>query len=64
MNWTKRQIMAIALARQIEDEKSYIIGTGLPLIGATLAKIHTHQTLTLYLNQAFSNPVHWKYQKA
>lgn len=41
MNWTKRQIMAIALARQIEDEKSYIIGTGLPLIGATLAK-NTH----------------------
>ena len=33
--------MAVALARQIEDNKTYIIGTGLPLIGATLAK-NTH----------------------
>jgi len=38
MNWTSNQMMAIALARQIEDGKSYIVGTGLPLVGATLAK--------------------------
>lgn len=41
MEWTARQMMAIALARQVEDGKSYIVGTGLPLIGATLAK-NTH----------------------
>ena len=41
MSWTARQMMAVALARQIEDGKTYIIGTGLPLIGATLAK-NTH----------------------
>ena len=38
MDYTLRQMMAVALARQIEDGKTYIIGTGLPLIGATLAK--------------------------
>lgn len=38
MEWTARQMMAIALSRQIEDGKTYIIGTGLPLIGGTLAK--------------------------
>lgn len=34
-------MMAVALARQILDGEMYIIGTGLPLIGATLAK-QTH----------------------
>lgn len=34
-------MMAVALARQIENGKTYIVGTGLPLIGATLAK-NTH----------------------
>lgn len=38
MEWTAKQMMAVTLARQIEDGKSYIIGTGLPLIGASLAK--------------------------
>ncbi|QAT48370.1 CoA-transferase subunit beta [Caproiciproducens sp. NJN-50] len=38
MNWTPKQMMAVALARQIEDGKTYIIGTGLPLIGGALAK--------------------------
>ncbi|MDR1243133.1 MAG: CoA-transferase subunit beta [Deltaproteobacteria bacterium] len=41
MDWTGKQMMAVALARQIEDHKTYIIGTGLPLVGAVLAK-HTH----------------------
>lgn len=41
MNWTPKQMMAVALARQVEDGKSYIVGTGLPLIGAVLAK-NTH----------------------
>lgn len=34
-------MMAVALAREVEDGKAYIIGTGLPLIGTTLAK-NTH----------------------
>jgi glutaconate CoA-transferase subunit B len=41
VEWTSNQMMAVALARQFEDWKTYIIGTGLPLIGATLAK-NTH----------------------
>jgi len=38
MNATPKQMMAIALSREIEDGKTYIIGTGLPLVGASLAK--------------------------
>lgn len=41
MEWTPKQMMAVALARQVEDGKTYIIGTGLPLIGGALAK-NTH----------------------
>jgi glutaconate CoA-transferase subunit B len=41
MDWTPTQMMAVALSRQIEDGKTYVIGTGLPLIGAILAK-QTH----------------------
>jgi glutaconate CoA-transferase subunit B len=38
MKWTAKQMMVIALARMIENEKTYIVGTGLPLVSATLAK--------------------------
>lgn len=41
IEYTGKQMMAIALARQVEDGKAYIVGTGLPLVGATLAK-NTH----------------------
>ncbi|MDR3072423.1 MAG: CoA-transferase subunit beta [Clostridiales Family XIII bacterium] len=41
MEWTTKQMMAIALSRELENGKTYIVGTGLPLIGATLAK-NTH----------------------
>lgn len=41
MEYTKNQMMAVTLSRQIEDGKAYIVGTGLPLVGATLAK-NTH----------------------
>lgn len=41
MKWTGKQMMAVAIAREVEDGKTYIIGTGLPLIGTTLAK-NTH----------------------
>lgn len=41
MEWTTRQMMAVALARQFVDGKTYIVGTGLPLIGGALAK-NTH----------------------
>ena len=36
--YTTQQMMAVALARQIEDGMTCIIGTGLPLKGASLAK--------------------------
>ena len=41
MEYTKKEMMAIALSREIQDKRTYIIGTGLPLIGAILAK-NTH----------------------
>ena len=41
IEFTGKQMMAVALARQVEDGKAYIVGTGLPLVGATLAK-NTH----------------------
>lgn len=41
MNFTAKQMMAVALAREVENGKTYIIGTGLPLIGGVLAK-NTH----------------------
>ena len=41
MEATRKMMMAIALARQVEDGKAYIVGTGLPLVGAALAK-NTH----------------------
>ncbi len=37
--YTRREMMAVALARQIKDGMVCIAGTGLPLIGATLAKL-------------------------
>ena len=39
--YTPKQMMAVALSREVEDGKTYIIGTGLPLIGGVLAK-NTH----------------------
>ncbi|MDR1920439.1 MAG: CoA-transferase subunit beta [Candidatus Adiutrix sp.] len=39
--FTAQQMMATALARQVVDGRTYIVGTGLPLIGAALAK-NTH----------------------
>ncbi|MFP5527198.1 CoA-transferase subunit beta [Peptococcus simiae] len=41
MEWTSKEMMAVALARCIENGKTYIVGTGLPLIGGALAK-NTH----------------------
>lgn len=38
ISYTTSQMMAVALARQIKDGMTCIIGTGLPLIGASLAK--------------------------
>lgn len=52
INWTSRQMMAVALARQIEDGKTYIIGTGLPLVGAVLAKNTTAPNVHLIFETA------------
>lgn len=38
MEWTNRQMMAIAVARQIKDGTTCIVGTGLPLVATSLAK--------------------------
>lgn len=40
-DFTKREMMIVALSRMIKDNKAYIVGTGLPFTGATLAK-NTH----------------------
>lgn len=52
MDYTPRQMMAVALARQIEDGKTYIIGTGLPLLGAVLAKNTTCPNVHLIFETA------------
>ncbi len=41
MNWTPAEMMMVALSRLVEDGKAYIVGTGQPLLGASLAK-QTH----------------------
>lgn len=38
-DYTRREMMAVSLARQVKDGMVCIAGTGLPLIGATLAKL-------------------------
>ncbi|HEX3011028.1 MAG TPA: CoA-transferase [Syntrophomonadaceae bacterium] len=45
--WTSKQMMAVAAARQIKDGMTCIIGTGLPLKGASLAKNTTSPNATL-----------------
>ena len=40
-DWTYKQMMAVSVAREIKEGGVYIIGTGLPLVGGTLAK-NTH----------------------
>ena len=45
--WTTKQMMVAAIVHQIEDGKAYVIGTGLPLIGATLAKNTTAPSAVL-----------------
>ena len=37
-NYTNKEMQAIAIAQQIKDGQVVIVGTGLPLIGASLAK--------------------------
>lgn len=47
-------MMAVALSRQIENGKTYIIGTGLPLIGGTLAKnIHAPDARLIFETALF-----------
>lgn len=36
--YTNKEMQAVTIARQIKDEQVVIVGTGLPLIGASLAK--------------------------
>mgnify|MGYP001564586659 CR=1 FL=1 len=37
-DYTNKEMQAVTIARQIKDENIVIVGTGLPLIGASLAK--------------------------
>ena len=37
-NYTNKEMQAVTIARQIKDGQIAIVGTGLPLIGASLAK--------------------------
>ena len=38
MNYTNKEMQVIMIARQIKDGQRVIVGTGLPLVGASLAK--------------------------
>lgn len=37
-NYTNKEMQAITIAKEITDGQIVIVGTGLPLIGASLAK--------------------------
>ena len=37
-NYTKQEMQAYAIAKNIKENQIVIVGTGLPLIGASLAK--------------------------
>ena len=37
-NYTNKEMQAITIAKEIKDGQIVIVGTGLPLIGATVAK--------------------------
>ena len=37
-NYTKQEMQAYAIAKNIKEDQIVIVGTGLPLIGASLAK--------------------------
>ena len=37
-NYTNKEMQAVAIAQQIKNDQIVIVGTGLPLIGASLAK--------------------------
>ncbi len=39
-NYTNKEMQAVTIAKQIKDGQVVIVGTGLPLIGASLAKRH------------------------
>jgi glutaconate CoA-transferase subunit B len=52
VEWTTRQMMAITMARQIEDGQSYIVGTGLPLVAVALAKASHAPNATLIFETA------------
>ena len=41
--YTKQEMQAYAIAKNIKDNQIVIVGTGLPLIGASLAKAATEQ---------------------
>lgn len=64
MEYTGKQLMAIALANEIEDGKVYIIGTGLPLIGASLAKHTTAPNARLLFETGILEEILWKFRLA
>ncbi len=45
--WTSSQMMAVAMARQVKDNSIIIVGTGLPLVAASLAKNSTAPNVCL-----------------
>lgn len=38
MDYSNKELQAVMIARQIKNEQTVVVGTGLPLIGASLAK--------------------------
>ncbi|MDD4802472.1 MAG: CoA-transferase subunit beta [Syntrophomonas sp.] len=45
--YTNNQMMAVAMARQVKDGSTIIVGTGLPLVAAALAKNSTAPNVVL-----------------
>ncbi len=53
MNYTNKEMQVVMIARQIKDGQTVIVGTGLPLVGASLAKATYSPGCTLLLESGF-----------
>ena len=52
-NYTNKEMQAITIAKEIKDGQIVIVGTGLPLIGATVAPIKGNPVPTITICPSF-----------
>lgn len=62
-NYTNKEMQAITIAKEITDGQIVIVGTGLPLIGASLAKRIFAPNCKLIVEVDLWTAVQLKYQE-